>query len=270
MLLITCDFCGKKFPRIEYKIRKAKRHFCSRQCRFHYVRAQMQVSKCLNCQVEFLNKGRRMRFCSRKCASRYYGSLKKSWVTSVEEEIMELYLQGKHSIRAIAKMFGRKPETIFAYFRKKGIKLRDREEALRLGKHALWFDPFYRKRMTEKYIDNLHLSLRPTTLEKKLIILIEQEGLPFDYVGDKRSFSIGGKYPDFIHTHKKIVVEIFGSYWHSPLLNSRVEGAATFEQRQKHFEKYGYKCLIVWEEELKNEKKLLEKLSSFSGFASKP
>jgi len=52
---------------------------------------------------------------------------------------------------------------------------------------------------------------------------------------------IGHKRPDFVSRNgKKIVVEMFGSYYH----DEEEEG-----KRIEHFAKYGYKCVIIWDYE---------------------
>lgn len=49
---------------------------------------------------------------------------------------------------------------------------------------------------------------RPSQLEQRVFALFLHYGLPFDFIGDRRSNSIGGKYPDFMHREEKIVIEI--------------------------------------------------------------
>ena len=86
--------------------------------------------------------------------------------------------------------------------------------------------------------------------------ICKEHNLPFHYVGDS-SLWIGegkGLNPDFIEANgKKIVVEIFGDYWHSPLLNTSLRGNATLPYRKKHYKKYGWKAIFIWETDLKRE-----------------
>ena len=59
---------------------------------------------------------------------------------------------------------------------------------------------------------------------------------------------------------QKKLIEFFGSFWHSKKWTDRTKRQEE-ERRIKHFAKYGYKTLIIWEHELKNlgriEKKVL-------------
>lgn len=83
----------------------------------------------------------------------------------------------------------------------------------------------------------------------------------YKYVGNG-SILIGFKNPDFINVKgQKKIIELFGDYWHSKKKTGRTKKQEEF-QRVKHFAKYGYKTLIVWESELRDiivlKKKLIE------------
>ena len=86
--------------------------------------------------------------------------------------------------------------------------------------------------------------------------MCKKHNLPFHYVGDS-SLWIGkkkGLNPDFIEANgKKIVVEIFGDYWHSLLLNPNLREDATLPYRKRHYKKYGWKMIVFWESDLKRE-----------------
>ncbi len=81
-----------------------------------------------------------------------------------------------------------------------------------------------------------------------------KHSLPFHYVGDG-SLWIGDNRklnPDFIEANgKKIIVEIFGDYWHNPSLNPKIQEAATLEYRKRHYNRYGWESFFIWEHELK-------------------
>jgi len=71
------------------------------------------------------------------------------------------------------------------------------------------------------------------------------------FVGDGRVV-IEGKNPDFINTNgKKQIIELFGTYWHKE---------SEVDERTNIFGKYGYKTLILWENELKNEQEVISKV----------
>lgn len=92
-----------------------------------------------------------------------------------------------------------------------------------------------------------------TKPELKFIEMLEKYKAPFKYTGDG-SFWVGRLNPDFIHlNHKKLAVEIFGEYWHTPLLNHSVRYEATELGRKERYKKHGWKCIVLWAEPLMAE-----------------
>ena len=86
----------------------------------------------------------------------------------------------------------------------------------------------------------------PTRPELRFMDLCQRHNYPFKYTGDG-SFWIGYPplNPDFIHLRKRIVIEIFGDYWH------RYDDP---QERVNAFKNYGWDCLVFWEHELKELK----------------
>jgi len=97
---------------------------------------------------------------------------------------------------------------------------------------------------------------RPNKAEEKLIELFKIHNIPFKYCGDG-DVVIGGKNPDFINRNgRKQLIELFGYFWHK---NDDPN------ERIKHFKKYGFDTLIIWDYELKDENSVLEKVKAFMG-----
>ena len=100
--------------------------------------------------------------------------------------------------------------------------------------------------ITEDYFHKIATSKssnKPTSIEVRFIKLCKECKLPYRYVGDFQVW-INGKNPDFINTSgEKKIIELFGNYWHKP------EDENTLTD---HYGKYGFKTLIIWEDELKN------------------
>jgi G:T-mismatch repair DNA endonuclease (very short patch repair protein) len=60
---------------------------------------------------------------------------------------------------------------------------------------------------------------------------------------------------------RKIVVEVFGEIWHDPKRSfTKIPYSRTEEATVKHYEKYGWKSIIIWENELKNPNQVVEKI----------
>jgi G:T-mismatch repair DNA endonuclease (very short patch repair protein) len=97
----------------------------------------------------------------------------------------------------------------------------------------------------KEFIDNwllTHANLYKTKNKTESVIesVIKDHG--FEYVGDSK-FWIGypPKNPDFINKDKKLIVELFGDYWHE-----------TQDEviRSDHFKKYGWNTIVVWSSDL--------------------
>ena len=103
---------------------------------------------------------------------------------------------------------------------------------------------------------------KPNKLEKEMITIIKDLNLPYKFVGDWQVV-FGGRNPDFINVngHKKLI-EVFGTYWHTTRARTFTD---TEEGRIKHFKKYGFDCLVIWDTEFKNKDMLIEKLKIFEG-----
>ncbi len=116
----------------------------------------------------------------------------------------------------------------------------------------LWENKDYREKQI-KAILNATIE-EPNESEKKLFDVIQNNNLPYKYVGNGEVI-IGFKNPDFINVNgEKKVIELYGDYWHR---NDNPQ------DRIDHFKKYGFDCLVIWERELKNKDSLFEKLKEF-------
>ena len=98
------------------------------------------------------------------------------------------------------------------------------------------------------------LERRPTKPEQRMLDIITRHNLPFKYTGDGQMW-IGKCNPDFINVNKtRQVIEIFGVYWHDILdVSKRIEA---FRQHQ-------FACLVFWEDELKNERRVIARIQRF-------
>jgi len=84
----------------------------------------------------------------------------------------------------------------------------------------------------------------------------------YKYVGDFQFF-LGGKNPDFMNVNsQKKLIEIFGQFWHSPKMTGVSKKQHELD-RIAHFKKFSFDTLILWENELKDENKLVERLQEF-------
>jgi GDP-mannose 4,6-dehydratase len=99
-------------------------------------------------------------------------------------------------------------------------------------------------------------SKRPNKIEKEITDILNFEFKnQFRYVGNRDVF-LGNpsKNPDWIHVSKNKVIEFFGRHWHEN------EDEQNFKN---HYNGCGYDCLIIWEEELRDKNKMVQKIKNF-------
>lgn len=128
-------------------------------------------------------------------------------------------------------------------------------EKMRIWGKENWKNPDYVKKIQAS------LNLKPNKPEKILINLFNDLGLDFKYTGDF-SYWIDGKNPDFLNEKNNKIIEFFGSYYHDRIIPKSRENHES--ERINHFKNNGYKSLIIWEEELSNIKKLIQKVLQFN------
>ena len=119
----------------------------------------------------------------------------------------------------------------------------------------LWQNPTYATKTVQAILRGNNI--RPNKQEL-LLQSILNENFPdeWKYVGDGQLI-IGRKCPDFTNINgKKELIEYYGNYWHN---------GEDPTDRINLFARYGYRTLIIWENELKNENLLVNKISSFTG-----
>lgn len=114
-----------------------------------------------------------------------------------------------------------------------------------------WNDPNYvKKQMKANNVQPNKLELK---FESFLNDLFPNE---WKYVGDGQLI-INGKCPDFVNVNgKKQIIELYGDYWHQ---------RDDPREREKVFEPFGYKTLVIWTSEMKNMSKVKEKIMEVLG-----
>jgi hypothetical protein len=207
-----------------------------------------------------------------------------------KEELHDLYWNQKKSLREICNILGMKSiSVVHRWFKKFGIERRTKQEEMKLR----WKDPHYRRSMIEgqkralqkpenraKWSENSKrrwknkdyaehiiretrrsMMLRPNKPEQRLIAIIKKHDLPYKYSGDGR-FIVGNRCPDFLNCNgEKKVVEVFGRAYHSPSHSFfKIPYRRTYQGTIDHYKKYGFECIIIWDDELGDENKVLERL----------
>ena len=141
--------------------------------------------------------------------------------------------------------------------------LKGRKRGRNSSKHSKFMKNFMKKNwenqeFREKRIKATlkSMMLRPTSLEKEMIEIIDRNNLPYKYVGDGE-FILGGKCPDFININgEKIAIEVRSKevckYF------TKISPKKYKRNRIEHFSKYGWKCFVFFGKLDENE--ILNKL----------
>ena len=111
-----------------------------------------------------------------------------------------------------------------------------------------WKDPDYARRM----MGAQHQKPNGSELQLQSILDKHFPG-EWEYVGDGKDSKdwFGGRNPDFIHANgRKQVIELFGIYWHDPIL---FPNRMSEEELVAHYKKYSIDCLVVWEYDIFDE-----------------
>jgi G:T-mismatch repair DNA endonuclease (very short patch repair protein) len=88
----------------------------------------------------------------------------------------------------------------------------------------------------------------------------------WEFVGNGKVI-LNGLNPDFVNVNgKKQIIELFGGYWHKPE-NPNYTIQYSEDYRIKEFAKLGFKTLVIWDKELKNEVALVSKIDRFTGWS---
>lgn len=295
-ILVECEECGKSFNRKPSHI--LSHVFCSFEC---YGTGCSKHRKGEN--NPSWNGGKITKVCE-ECGKRFkvYPSLKAARFCSIkcknkrqEGKAMGIHLSDDASerLREMAKRRWQNPAfrekmsealTGRTFSNEAKIKMaslwKDKEHIRNVldGMHKKWEAPDYRSKMLSllklrnndpKFIEKRIKGLikRPTTPEKALINFIEDYSLPFKYVGNGEVI-IGNLNPDFIHTGgEKKVIEVFGRAFHDPdeTFRDEIPWRQQYWGRMTYFSQLGYDCLILWDDELKDEGALVKRIKSFMG-----
>jgi len=77
---------------------------------------------------------------------------------------------------------------------------------------------------------------------------------------DRGGLIIGNLVPDFINVNgRKAIIEVFGEYYHD---TNKFPNRLTEKETIEHYKKFGFHCLVLWENEVYKEETLKEKMEA--------
>jgi len=123
-----------------------------------------------------------------------------------------------------------------------------------------WKDPEYREKQIRAIFKGMNR--KPSKLEDRLLSFFEKYNLDFKYSGTG-ALIVGGKVPDFyFFLFKDKLVEV-GNIDCYRVFKPNITKQKYTRSRKKHFAKYGFQTLVIWDEELSNEAILLARVKKF-------
>lgn len=112
------------------------------------------------------------------------------------------------------------------------------------------------RKLSKEHIRNSLRRRIPSSLEESFQKIIDKHNLPYKYVGNGKIL-IERYNPDFINTNnEKIAIEVYARYYK---LRNNISIEKWKEERQKVFNRYGWKIIFFNEVEV-NKKNVLKKL----------
>ena len=279
---ITCEICGRLFEVPD--CRKDKARFCSNKCRGIWISKnnfgdkiynykEKIEKKCFECGKIFyvhLHREKEARFCSKKCSNLWHACQARSNRTAkICKGCKKEFLQGRKS-KTYCSVECRKSKIkvkcvicggtfeVPRYLRNREICSNECVKLFNKGKHSSLRTEFKKGKILseehqKKCIKALHQS--PNRLEMKINKLLDKY-FPneWKYVGSG-DVIINGLCPDFIHTNKKLIIEVFGDVFHDEnKAFFKISETAKEEYRIKKFAEAGYNTLILWESDIKNQR----------------
>lgn len=240
---VKCAICGKLIERFPSKVKTTKHHFC-RECFKQKRKAKKVKVLCDNCG-KIIEKEpneirrRKLHFCNLTC----WGE----WISR------ELSGDKSPNYRKVEVRCDNCGKTIL----KIPIELRRRKIKHHFCDRKCNGEWKSKDKKWRKHLLKIGSDIRsPTKPERIFEEICEKNDLPFRYVGDGQLWIGKSKKlnPDFVECNgKKIVVEIFGDYWHSPLFNRNMKEQGTLAYRKRHYKKSKWISIFIWESDLLRE-----------------
>jgi hypothetical protein len=268
-IIVKCNNCGELFSVPKAETSRGWGRFCSKSCKYEGSRVSRIERKCEICGKTFFVyecelRRRPEKYCSRSCMGRGRKAEKSPFWKGGEvkrkcEICGTIFFASQAEVkRGMARYcskscagIGRRSPRIKRKCQTCGKIFFVVPSKLRFGWAKYCSKVCARK--GRKGFPNQHT--KPELLFEGIC---KRNNLPFHYTGNG-SLWIGKKgekqlNPDFIEANgKKVCVEIMGDYWHSPLLNRNMKEHGTLEYRKRHYKRYKWHPIFIWETDLKRE-----------------
>jgi hypothetical protein len=164
---------------------------------------------------------------------------------------------------------GKTLEEIVGVERAKQIRLKQSERLKNEYKNGKRISPLKKLRNTPEFSQKIIKGIvkKPNKCEQKLINIINDNSLPYKYVGNG-NFMVGNRCPDFINSNgSKKIIELFGRTYHSPRHSFfKISYNHTENGTKEYYKNFGYSCLVIWDYELKERAIVINKIKDYDEF----
>lgn len=265
-MVVLCLNCNKEFNRKPSQVSRAKRHFCSRECKNKYLdKYHMVVCNCHQCKKDFkIKKAHYQRFldgniknlfCSKECKANYE--------TTFKQEDHFNY----NRIDVICKWCGKNYSVIPSQLNRthfcskecqlqwtKEVYVKTEEFKINIRKASMMGKKYMPSKLT-----------KPERFTLKYLKEHNIEYIPQHIMYDK--FCV-----DFYLPKLDIVIEVLGDYWHGhpdkygegenkkPLTDKQIHTKQNDNSRYKYLTKCGHRVYMIWENDIYKD---IEKTMSF-------
>lgn len=270
---IVCSTCRQSVHKPPSYLRN--RNFCSDRCRLVWLNEYQRAKRCritLSCTLckrPFERVPSHVwptgnNFCSGHCQAAWhsqqlregYNPQRGNPHTTATKDKIRAANTGRRFSPEVNKSKGL-PGCSNPFFGKRH-SLATRQHLAELAKQRM-ADPAYRqKNVLAVFKANRR---RPNQLELKLKEILNCHWPEeWEYTGDG-ALVIGGYVPDFTNCNgQKAVIELFGHYWHE---ERNQKWSYSELGRVMAYNALGFRCLVIWENELKNQARIVTKIQKF-------
>jgi len=199
------------------------------------------------CKLDALNRWQNPEYRQHQ-KENHVGSLGHKHTPEQKEKMSKAHIGFKHTDESVDKI---RQSSIGRGLGEKHTE--EHKEKIRIAMIEEWKDPEIHDKRVKATMDAIHL--KPTMPEIKLKELLDKH-FPgrYNYTGDGARI-VAGLCPDFTDMQNKRVVEMFGDYWHQ---------GENPQDKIDRYAKSGFKCLVIWQSELKNISLVVNRLYSFN------
>lgn len=251
---LNCDECGKEFTRKKCEVEGKDNHFCSKEC-FHKWEKGKNFSYPKEGTLSRSNnpnwKGGKVKLTCEQCGEKFK-------VIPAKKETSKYCSKECYSEALKERVSGEGSYT----WEGGPIIITCDNCGKRIERNKSWYQKQENHYCSQECYFKSSGQL-PSSLEKIVIDVINDNNLPYKYVGDHKIY-IGKLNPDFIHSEgDNKIIEVFGNYWHKN--KEDIAFKDTEGGRKKYFSIFGYNTMVIWGNQIKNmsENDICNEIKSF-------